>query len=526
MADREDGARRGLAWWRPRGGRSAPSPAVLLVSSRHRLWQRYGADGVFAIERAVGDLVLAMSQGGLYGTVLYVDDSPLLARLGVLPADVADPASVARAIRGVAGRMAWLDEDARYVLLLGDDGIVPFHRVPNPSPDGEGDLLCDHGYGTEPESGLRPARAVGRIPDAGLGRFLEAIRSAAHAHACLAAGMSPKSEYGAFGYSASVWKRAARSVFRTVGDPRQVRLSPPLADNELPPAGLAAGRFRYFNLHGLPDSPNWFGQRDPAFPADYPFFPVALRPDDLGDSPGGVVFSEACYGARVQERSLAASLAHMSLARGALAFVGATGVAYGGLDEPLVAADRLAAEFWDEMLHGAAAGDALAAAKWRVVADALERQGYLDAEDEKTVQSFVLYGDPSLVHHPPAARATTGGDGASASGAVERAGPADPVGSLPVQPHGSIGNRQGVELTEHVRRIVARRLPEFATGEVRVVADRGRNVMAAKTAGHSTHTMVVTLCKALPTCDGACYRQFVRVTVDAAGRVCKLTLTR
>jgi hypothetical protein len=74
--------------------------------------------------------------------------------------------------------------------------------------------------------------------------------------------------------------------------------------------------------------------------------------------------------------------------------------------------------------------------------------------------------------------------------------------------------------------MVARRLPEFATGEVQVATSPGRSGPCPKSAGLTTRTFVVTMCKALPTCDGACYRQLVRVTVDASGRIHKLTLTR
>jgi hypothetical protein len=499
---------------------------VLIVSSRHRLWQRYGADGVFAVERALGDLVAAMAERDMAGTLVYVDDSPLLGHLGVLPARDGSAEAVARTVRDLCARMAFFEEAARYVLLVGDDGIVPFHRLENPSPDGESTVLSDHDYGTEPESGIRPARAVGRLPDAGLGRLLEAIRAAAQAHRRLAAGRAPEVQE-AFGYSASVWKRAARSVFQPVGDPRSVRLSPPLAEHVLPPGGLDGQPFKYFNLHGLADSPNWYGQRDPTMPADYPFCPVALRPQDLSLAPGSIVFTEACYGARLGGRSLGDSLALMSLARGALAFVGATGVAYGGLDSSLVAADVLAKAFWEETMRGAAAGEALARAKWRLVADALGRQGYLDSEDEKTVRNFVLYGDPSLVHHAPSLRAEDGVDGAPASGLPESAGPADAVGLPPVRPHSPTAGASPDDLVERVRASVARRLPELAGADVQVSTEMlphtaGRKSVVDLEAG----TMMLTLSKSLPTSEGVCYREVVRVTVDGAGRIRKLTLSR
>jgi hypothetical protein len=98
---------------------------------------------------------------------------------------------------------------------------------------------------------------------------------------------------------------------------------------------------------------------------------------------------------------------------------------------------------------------------------------------------------------------------------------------LPAQPH-ALERATGPsdKLADHVRAMVARRLPEFATGEVQVATAPGRSGPCPKTAGLATRTFVVTMCKALPTCDGACYRHLVRVTVDASGRIHKLTVTR
>jgi len=508
---------------------------MLVVSSRHRLWQRYGPDGVFAIEQAVGDLIEAQAARGVAGTLVYTDDSALLGRLGVLPPE-GGAGPVARMVRQVAARLAEVDEAVRYVLILGDDGVVPFDRPANPVPDDEGPLASDQIYAVDADGPLAAARAVGRMPDRGLGVLLAGLRAAASAHARLARGRALETPR-AFGYSASVWKRAARGVFAAIGEPAGLRLSPPLTHRQLPPGGGEGPRFGYFNLHGLVDAPHWFGQRDPSFPADYDPYPVALRPEDFAPAPGSLVFSEACYGAHLGGRAVHDSIALTSLAGGTTAFAGATGVAYGGLDGRLVAADFLAHRFWEAILAGMPAGVALVRAKQALVADALARQGYVDAEDEKAVHNFVLYGDPSLTYHAPS-RWAEDTAGVAAAIAVESAGPADLVGTSPVRPHSlaapafdPTSTRARADLSAYVQKTVARRLPEFAAADVTVdVAPAGGGPLAKgrPPAGRvpAGGPLVVTLARSVETGEGCRCREVLRATVDCRGTIRKLTLSR
>jgi len=70
------------------------------------------------------------------------------------------------------------------------------------------------------------------------------------------------------------------------------------------------GLLGYFNLHGLVDAVDWYGQRDPLDSSSELDYPVALRPQDIEDCVRiegclpQVVFSEACYGAYIQDKSL------------------------------------------------------------------------------------------------------------------------------------------------------------------------------------------------------------------------------
>jgi hypothetical protein len=74
--------------------------------------------------------------------------------------------------------------------------------------------------------------------------------------------------------------------------------------------------------------------------------------------------------------------------------IGSTGIAYGSVNTPLIGADLLGFLFWKNMREGMLAGEALMAAKIDMAREMIRRQGFLDGEDQKTLISFVLYGDP------------------------------------------------------------------------------------------------------------------------------------
>ncbi len=85
------------------------------------------------------------------------------------------------------------------------------------------------------------------------------------------------------------------------------------------------------------------------------------------------------------------------LEAGSLAIAGSTCMAYGSygaMDNSLVAADLLGHSFWKFLKDGMPAGEALRQAKIYLASEMDRRQGYLDGLDQKTLISFVLYGDP------------------------------------------------------------------------------------------------------------------------------------
>jgi hypothetical protein len=207
--------------------------------------------------------------------------------------------------------------------------------------------------------------------------------------------LTPKTK--TLGYSASIWRKSSFAVFKTIGDPKNLITSPPTDASKLPSQAMRPAQLSYFNLHGLEDTPEWYGQRDPMRDRDTKVeFPIALRPSDVinsGRAPR-VVFTEACYGANSIGKTVDSALSLKFLTSGSRAVIGSTKISYGSVRPPLIAADLLGQLFWQFLNKRLPVGEALRRAKMKLAADMHQRQGYLDGEDQKTLISFVLYGDP------------------------------------------------------------------------------------------------------------------------------------
>ncbi len=330
--------------------------------------------------------------------------------------------------------MAKRGERIGALLIVGGPEIVPFHCLPNPVDDQDNDVPSDNPYATRDENFFIPEWPVGRLPG-GAGKdarlMLDALQRFQAAHAAYKRRLSLKKRLQrwlvaqiekfrldsrrSFGYTAAIWKNAAASVFQPIGKPGWLHVSPPSGVGSLKSGqqngkrstsgGVPkpVGRLAYFNLHGLVDAPEWFGHRDLLQSSeDEVDYPVAFRPQDVqGGSPLGevpkVIFSEACYGMHIQNRALDEAIALKFLEAGSLAIAGSTCMAYGSygaMDNSLVAADLLGHSFWKFLKDGMPAGEALRQAKIFLASEMDHRQGYLDGLDQKTLISFVLYGDP------------------------------------------------------------------------------------------------------------------------------------
>jgi len=277
-----------------------------------------------------------------------------------------------------------------YVLIVGGGEIVPVWHIPNPAADSDGEFPSDAPYATAGGGGiddfLLPDRAVARIPSnagpgGGLLGYLEAL---------VPEGPRGPVRQRHFGLSALEWKAESARVYGVIAS-GGLKTSPPVDVSGFVPGWLQGQALIYFNVHGSREEKYWYGQDGSSYPKVLsPQVVAAAAPADA------VVLSEACYGGLVEGKTADDSVAVSFLAGGVAAFVGSSAIAYGSPGENLTEADLFAHLFFSRLVAGETAGRAFREAKIDFAAEMLERQGYLDGDDRKTLLEFNLFGDPAV----------------------------------------------------------------------------------------------------------------------------------
>ena len=177
-------------------------------------------------------------------------------------------------------------------------------------------------------------------------------------------------------------RRYLKVTRKVVGDAAHIVASPPTLAPDVEPDWFAGQDLIYVDLHGRPGSIFLWSGRDQEYPA---LDANTLKRAGLG---GAVVFATTCYLPRTP-------FVEAFLAAGASAVIGGHGPNWGNL-RILGGAQLLAAGVLKQMRAGAAAGDALVAAKnalrhnWRrflplrrtreAIADALDFEIFTEVE--------------------------------------------------------------------------------------------------------------------------------------------------
>ena len=398
-------------------------PNYVIMTSRQNLEQKYGENTASVVIEAMRDLAFKIiSLPGWNGCVFVPDDPQSTQEFNLTPVSKPDAWKLKLALTDLDKVLAARGEMIGALLIVGGDEIVPFHLLPNPTDDSDLNVPSDNPYATIDENYFIQKWPVGRLPDErgnDAGYLLEQLRflnneydvkvKTKKSHESnpfvrwldtlnLSIGRfsSRLQRSNNLSCTAEVWKSPSSFVFSVIDRAERIKTSPPVTNSNLLNGQASNPKYAYFNLHGLKESPEWYGQKDLARREQGAEYPVAMLPENFtpASSAPMLVLSEACYGANILEKKVNESIALNFLASGSRAFVGSTCIAYGSVSKPLIAADLLAWHFWKFIVDGQSAGYSLMQAKLALAKNMTENQGYLDGEDQKTILSFVLYGDP------------------------------------------------------------------------------------------------------------------------------------
>ncbi len=525
-------------------------PVYVVFSTRRGLEEAYGekaSDLIFDEMRLLSETITKNESWD--SLVLLADDGRSTATYGIKPAQAADAWGLKLVLADLDAALRKKGEMIGALLIIGGPQVVPFHHLPNPVDDDDLDVPSDNPYATRDENYFIPEWPVGRLPGSASADptpLLEGLRQIRMQHT---PDQNPQPWYrrifdrllawfwkypGAFrqsfGYTAAAWRKASLSVFRPIGEARSMLASPPTLADHLPWNGLTPARLGYYNLHGLVDASEWFGQRDPGQAYDGPDYPIALRPKDVvnsGRSPK-LVFSEACFGAHIIGKHINEAMALKFLSAGTLAMVGSTCTSYGSIATPLIAADLLGNAFWRYLQEGYPGGEALRLAKIYLAEEMHRRQGYLDGEDQKTLISFILLGDP--LAEPL--------DKIKIRKSILR--PLDPNREVKTvcdrADKSDLAPKAPQEVVDHVKQVVEQYLPGMADaaliysqehlecdGENHRCSQEGARIKSAPDPHPGRR--VVTLSKQVRR-DQLTHPLYARLTLDGQGKVVKLAVSR
>lgn len=554
----EKGHRQGLGLRRRPNTRHHRRPVHVVLTSRHNLTAKYGPESFRQLSALLEELVGAVRQYRRRRALLvFADDPDSLTPYGLEPVDQNNPWQVKLLLHDLNHRLARKGRTIGSLLIVGGDDIVPFHRLPNPTDDVDPDVPSDNPYGALDENYFVPDWPVGRIPapcSPNAAPLIAALRNAISAHRAppdrlrfpfnLIRIVAPNWQPGvdarrSFGYSADVWEQASRHVYDIIGRTRDLATSPPAESQELPRRAFGRLDLSYYNLHGLEDSPDWYGQRTSADGAA-PLYPLALRPADIANNGRAprIVLTEACYGAHILDKqSTGQALCLRFLEAGALAVIGSTRLSYGSVTRPLIAADLLGSHFWEALLTGATVGEALHIAKLGFGREMHERQGFLDGEDQKTLISFVLYGDPLIRAPRVLPPRSTAKSVKAARGAAKSIGRAVCTkGSAGDDDSPAAGTDEEARTLTQVKALAARYLPDVESCDVKIhktqVTCDGRDheclisqQPASKSVGADPQQKVYTLGNSLAL-NGCVSHHYAHITVDKRGSIVKVAVTR
>lgn len=311
--------------------------------------------------------------------------------------------------------------NVQYVLILGNDDVVPFWQVDAdivPEPILSDSLYVDHDFPKYNKRIIKldtfsnylhlPKVPIGRMPDSrdGSGNMiLLQLNKAIELHSSSIDFDLPAMSSG---FSTDGWETYSRHVYKLI-DPslKSLFLSPPLGVNKDNGAKikmtenlLKSRVFLYFNVHGLITGDIWLGEKvNFRIGRRRNRKPILLTPELVSKSEKNkAVLTSACYASYVMNKNYKQNIALSFLMQGCAFFFGPAGMSFGAIareekfyeNHPsgVIGIDLLCQSVVSRLRDGYTVGEAV-----RVAKCLFNSAGIVD---DINILGFSLFGDPSL----------------------------------------------------------------------------------------------------------------------------------
>jgi len=276
-----------------------------------------------------------------------------------------------------------------HIFIIGNHKELPFEKMESPVYDDDNFIFTDNFWSSRYKNTLIPSIPVTRIPisiDENQKTFINKLNKILEIKT-----VSIKEK---FGISASIWYSAASNVFTCIDGMGELLKSPKFSVKSR--RKLKFQKYHssmYFNLHGSKKLPGWYGQRKNFNEYDEEY-PLALLPISFEKGVAGAfLLSEACYGGYIINKTNKQSIVMQALNTGMGFIIASTASAYGAYSSPLGEADLFIKLFIMEFQKGETAGKAFVIAKRKFAYKNLQKYGFLDGDDKKTLIEFSLFGN-------------------------------------------------------------------------------------------------------------------------------------
>lgn len=408
---------------------------LLIISNERKLRAKYGKEGFLKIVQKLEDLEKIMDNDNVEPYLVFVDNKSSTDQYGLptVKNTVTESDGTNKEASDIQKLVIRFDTEhckhrLRDLLIVGGHDIIPFFEVENPVIDilieGENEyepyIYSDAPYGSSIEYNdenplyYLPSWGVGRFPDRSKWSICKSPDPAGDETRILErqidSAINARNSSNSMGFIGFATWEAMEVSNWMVGTLFGKKTDITKNIYAVTPQLLSHHRYHFYNLHGSPGSDAW----DALDEINREYSVVTGTKVKEAEISNSIIFTEACWGAAVTDRSedkcvSTNALPMKFLEGGAECLVGATTIAFGqsGDSTYMHNADRIFHKFIRMVRKKRMRyGDALARARieyfanctslWKGKSGYKKKRGYLPRPHDKlTLVEFVLYGDPT-----------------------------------------------------------------------------------------------------------------------------------